>query len=100
MQNNEKNKIIGSWCGLDTSDTMVKYTFNDDGTIEYNIFGANYNGYYSIKNNYISYGTFLTSNDYYIVLSDDYFYYDENTDIITLTSKRIDDKYNNLNRCN
>lgn len=100
-QNTNKNKIIGSWCGYNYNDTDLKYTFNNDGTIEMNNLGTNYKGYYEIKtDNNISYGTFLTNSDYYFVLLDDNFYYDENEDKIILNSKMTDDKYNIFTRCN
>lgn len=95
-----KNIIVGSWCGYRYDDTNLKYTFNNNGTIEMTTLGTNYNGYYGVENNNISYGVFLTSNNYDIILQENYFYYDENTDTINLTNKMIDDKYNIFNRCN
>lgn len=97
--NNEKSKILGSWCGYNYDDTDAKYTFKEDGTLDFITYGRTYSGYYSIVNNSVSYGTFLTSNDYYIVLLKDKFYYDEKTDTINLTSKSKVEKYNVYKRC-
>lgn len=98
-ENNEKAKILGSWCGYNYDDTDVKYIFKEDGTIDFITYGRTYSGYYSIVNNSVSYGTFLTSNDYYIVLLKDKFYYDEKTDALNLTFKSKVEKYNVYKRC-
>ena len=98
--NNEniyKNKIYGSWCGLNFDNTNKQFSFYENGRYEEIIYGTTYEGNYEIKDKTISVGLSLTS-DYYSILRDE-FYYDNDTDTIRHFNKFKDDKFNVFKRC-
>ena len=102
-----KNKIVGSWCGEDSL-SRYKYTFNSDGTllIEYDWKNYDYksnndikyrnskNGYYTYNNNKII--TSELENSYQLIILEEMFKYVNETN----TLKTGKDYMFTYNKCN